>query len=480
MDNNWETVIGLEVHVQLTTKSKLFSGAPNMFGGSPNSLTSLIDLGYPGTLPVVNEEAITMALKLGTALRGVIPKKTIFARKNYFYPDLPKGYQISQFEQPIISGGSLVIETECGDKTIKLVRAHLEEDAGKSIHMAKDELTGVDLNRAGTPLIEVVTEPQMATAKEAVSFMKTLRELVRHLKVCDGNMQEGSFRCDANISVKRKQDSKLGTKVEIKNLNSFKFVENAINYEVVRQITKLENKEKIVQETRLYSEKTGETKTMRTKEDEDDYRYFSDPDLIPIQIDHAKLNEFQHDQFELPKDKRKRYKEKLGLSQSQTDTLIASPELTEIFDKSILDSNLSPKLVVNWITGELMKNLNEENLEISQSKISLPDFIGILKLIDEEQCSQNDGKLIFSKLWNKESTLEDATEEILAEKYKFTDENMRIIVRDVLHDHPNQVGQYRAGKNKVFGFLMGQVMKKSEGKVDPKRTQEIMTEELGK
>ena len=429
---------------------------------------------------MVNEEAINMALRLGTALKGDILKNTVFARKNYFYPDLPKGYQISQFDRPIISGGSLLIDTECGEKTIRLVRAHLEEDAGKSVHLPKEGVTGVDLNRAGTPLIEVVTEPQMSTAKEAVSFMKTLRELVLHLKVCDGNMQEGSFRCDANISVKRKQDNKLGTKVEIKNLNSFKFVENAINHEIGRQIAKIKNGETVRQETRLYIEKTGETKTMRNKEDENDYRYFPDPDLIPIQIDDNKLKEIQHDTFELPKDKRKRFKEGLGLSQSQIDTLMTNPELTEIFEKLISDSQISPKLTVNWITGELMKALKEEDLGISQSQISLQDFSSILKLIDEKKCSQNDGKLIFRKLWAKESTLEEATERIFASKNEFSDENIRAVVRTVIHDYPIQVEQYSKGKIKIQGFLVGQVMKQSDGKADPKRANEIMEEELNK
>lgn len=478
MTREWDTIIGLEVHVQLSTNSKLFSGAPNKFGGLANSQANLIDLGYPGTLPVVNEEAIRMALKLGLALKGKIPNQTTFSRKNYFYPDLPKGYQISQFNEPIISGGSLTIETKNEEKIVHLIRAHLEEDAGKSVHLASERLTGIDLNRAGTPLIEVVTEPQMVDAEEAVSFMKTLRELVRHLRICDGNMQEGSFRCDANISVKRKTEEKLGTKVEIKNLNSFKFVENAINFEIKRQIEKLEAGGIIKQETRLYNEKSGETKIMRTKEDENDYRYFPDPDLIPISIDESALRELHKENFELPLEKRKRYKKELELNQTQSDTILADPELTAFFDESLVYSNINSKLLVNWVTGELMKKLNEENIRINQANISVKNFVALLTLIDNEKCSQNDGRKIFRLIWENNLSLEEAREIVLSGKEKFTDEDLTSIIRAVLSEHPNQVEQYLNGKEKVLGFLIGQVMQKSEGKADPKIANEIMKKEL--
>mgnify|MGYP001298942587 CR=1 FL=1 len=478
MSNIWNTIIGLEVHIQLNTKSKLFSGAPNKFGGTANSQTSLIDLGYPGTLPVINEEAITMAIKLGIALNGNIPEQTVFARKNYFYPDLPKGYQISQFDKPIISGGFLLIETGDQEKKINLTRAHLEEDAGKSIHIPNQRLTGLDLNRAGTPLIEVVSEPEMKDAQEAVSFMKNLRELVRHLEICDGNMQEGSFRCDANISVKRNTDNKLGTKVEIKNLNSFKFVENAINFEISRQINRLENKEKIIQETRLYDEKTGETKTMRTKEDENDYRYFPDPDLLPVEIDINKLNLIKNTAIELPLNKRKRYATELGLNQTQIDTLLADPALTSFFEKSIANAALPPKLAANWITGEIMKYLKEANITISQIKIDVKSFIKILKLIETNECTQNDGKRILQMIWEDEILIEEAINKTLSGKEKFNDENLSKIVNKVLDDHSKQVEQYLAGKKKVFGFLVGQVMNLSSGKADPKRVNRLIKDRL--
>ncbi len=478
MSNNWETVIGLEVHIQLNTKSKLFSGAPNKFGGVANSQTSLIDLGYPGTLPVINEEAIVMAIKLGVALDGNIPEQTVFARKNYFYPDLPKGYQISQFDEPIISGGFLQIEAGSQEKKINLTRAHLEEDAGKSIHIPNERLTGLDLNRAGTPLIEVVSEPEMRNAQEAVSFMKNLRELVRHLQICDGNMQEGSFRCDANISIKRSQDKKLGTKVEIKNLNSFKFVENAINFEIARQINRLENKEKITQETRLYDEKTGETKTMRTKEDENDYRYFSDPDLLPVEIDKNKLKLIKSIAIELPLDKRKRYATVLGLNQAQIDTLLADPALTRFFEKSIANSALPPKLAANWITGEIMKYLKDQNINIKQIKISVESFVKILKLIETDKCTQNDGKRILRMIWEDEALIEEAIKKTLSGKENFNDENLRKIVSKVLNEHPKQIEQYLSGKNKILGFLVGQVMKVSAGKADPKSISKLIKDKL--
>ena len=478
MDNNWESVIGLEVHVQLKTKSKLFSGAPNKFGGTANSQASLIDLGYPGTLPVINDEAIIMALKLGVALDGDIPKQTVFARKNYFYPDLPKGYQISQFDKPIISGGFLTIQAGGKERKINLTRAHLEEDAGKSIHLPNERLTGLDLNRAGTPLIEVVSEPEIKNATEAVSFMKALRELVRHLEICDGNMQEGSFRCDANISVKQKELDKLGTKVEIKNLNSFKFVENAINFEITRQIDRLENGGTIIQETRLYDEKTGRTKTMRTKEDENDYRYFPDPDLLPVEINSSKLKVIIDTAIELPLNKRKRYAVDLGLNQAQIDTLLNDPALTNFFEKSIRNSDLSPKLSANWVTGEMMKYLNEKNINISQSKINSESFIKVLKLIEIDECTQNDAKRIFKTIWDDEVSVEEAIQKTLSGKEKFSDENLTTIVKKVLRDHPKQVEQYLAGKKKIFGFLVGQVMKASVGEADPKRVSKMIENEL--
>ncbi len=478
MDNGWESIIGLEVHVQLNTKSKLFSGAPNKFGGTANSQASLIDLGYPGTLPVVNEEAIVMALKLGIALDGDIPEQTVFARKNYFYPDLPKGYQISQFDEPIISGGFLTIEADGKERKINLTRAHLEEDAGKSIHLPNEKLTGLDLNRAGTPLIEVVSEPEIKNATEAVSFMKALRELVRHLEICDGNMQEGSFRCDANISIKQKEHDQLGTKVEIKNLNSFKFVENAINFEIARQINRLENGRKITQETRLYDEKKGETKTMRTKEDENDYRYFPDPDLLPVRIDSNQLKVIKDTAIELPLNKRKRYAVDLGLNQAQIDTLLNDPALTAFFEKSIKNSGLSPKLSANWITGEVMKYLREENINISQTKINLESFVKILKLIEIDKCSQSDGKRIFKMIWDDEVSVEEAIKKTLSGKEKFNDENLKTVINKVLNDHPKQVEQYLGGKKKVLGFLVGQVMKASAAKADPKRVSEMIENEL--
>ena len=332
-----------------------------------------------------------------------------------------------------------------------MTRAHLEEDAGKSIHLPNEGLTGLDLNRAGTPLIEVVSEPEIKNATEAVAFMRALRELVRHLEICDGNMQEGSFRCDANISVKQKEHNKLGTKVEIKNLNSFKFVENAINFEIARQINRLENGGEITQETRLYEEKTGETKTMRTKEDENDYRYFPDPDLLPVKIDSSKLKVIRNTAIELPLNKRKRFAVDLGLNQAQIDTLLNDPALTCFFEESIRNSGLSPKLSANWVTGEIMKYFREENINISQTRVDLDSFIKILKLIEIDKCTQNDAKRIFKMIWDDEVSVEEAIKRTLSGKEKFSDENLKTIVKKVLGDHPKQVEQYLAGKKRYLG-----------------------------
>ena len=384
----WETVIGLEIHAQLSTKSKIFSGASTNYGAEPNTQACAVDLGLPGVLPVFNEEAIQMAIKFGLAINAEIPKTSVFARKNYFYPDLPKGYQISQFELPIVSNGYIEIETENKkNKTIRITRAHLEEDAGKSNHDEFSGFTGIDLNRAGNPLLEIVSEPDMSSAKEAISYLKKIHTLVCYLKICDGNMQEGSFRCDANVSIKLKKQKELGTRTEIKNLNSFKFIEAAINYEVERQINVIESDETVVQETRLYDSNKNETRSMRSKEEANDYRYFPDPDLLPILIADETKKEIEKSIPELPDIKCKRYQEELALSKYDSDNLTSNPDIADYFEETVKIANGNAKICANWIMGDLSASLNKKNISIKNSPVSAKMLGDLINLIIDKTIS---------------------------------------------------------------------------------------------
>jgi len=475
MTDNWEIVIGLEVHVQLATNSKIFSGTSTAYGSDPNSQASLIDLGYPGTLPVINEAAINMAIAFGIAVNGTIDKKSVFARKNYFYPDLPKGYQISQYDSPIVAQGLLTTDPEDKLSGVPIVRAHLEEDAGKSIHFSKQGYTGVDLNRAGTPLLEVVTAPAIYSARDAIEFLKRLRELVVHLRICDGNMQEGSFRCDANVSIRPRNSKELGTRAEIKNLNSFKFIENAINFERSRQIEILESGESVIQETRLYDEKNNQTKSMRTKEDEHDYRYFPDPDLLPLEINEKQIEKISQRLPELPDKKRLRYSQDYGLSVGEISVLLSDPLVCDYFEEILVHDPLSPKSCFNWITGELFRLLKKYGVKISESKINPADMALLLGKIESGIVPKSKGKTILQTMWEDGKSVEEL---IKQEKINHStgEENLKEWINETLSQNKDQVTQFLSGKDKIFGFLVGQVMKRADGNMDPK----IISEELSK
>src|SRR5258705_8527365 len=397
----WETVIGLETHAQLSTRSKIFSGASTAFGGPPNSQASAVDIALPGVLPVLNKGAVERAIRFGLAVGGKINRRSIFARKNYFYPDLPKGYQISQYELPIVSGGALDIVVDDGQvKRIGITRAHLEEDAGKSLHEGLPGVTGIDLNRAGTPLVEIVSEPHLRSAKEAVAYMKKVHTLVRYLEICDGNMQEGSFRCDANVSVRRRGALKFGTRAEIKNLNSFRFVERAINYEVTRQIGILESGGTVVQETRLYDPDKGETRSMRSKEEANDYRYFPDPDLLPVVLDEAFISSVRATLPELPDQKAARFASEDGLSVYDAGVLTASRELAAYYEEVVRELPQEPKLAANWVMGEFASALNKENLEVGSGKLPPARLAGLLRRICDQTISRKIAKEVFKTIWS--------------------------------------------------------------------------------
>jgi len=474
----WETIIGLEVHAQLSTKSKIFSGAATQFGAEPNVHASAIDLGFPGVLPVLNKEVVCMAIKLGLGIHADIAKRSIFARKNYFYPDLPKGYQISQFELPIISKGYLDITLEEGTtKRIHITRAHLEEDAGKSLHEDFQGQSGIDLNRAGTPLLEIVSEPELYSAKEAVAYLKTLHSLVRYLEICDGNMQEGSFRCDANVSVRRVGDKKLGTRTELKNLNSFRFIERAINYEVERQIALLENGEKIHQETRLYDPDKNETRTMRSKEEAQDYRYFPDPDLLPLIIQEELIESIRTQLPELPQQKLERFIENYHLSTYDATLLVSNRAMADYFETVVQASGNQAKLAANWIMGELSAALNKANLDITESPIEAKELGKLILRIADNTISGKIAKSIFENLWNQTGTVDD----IIAKEglQQVTDSGaIETLVNELLQAHPEHVQDYKNGKEKLFGFFVGQAMKKSGGKINPKVLNELLKKKL--
>jgi aspartyl-tRNA(Asn)/glutamyl-tRNA(Gln) amidotransferase subunit B len=474
----WETVIGLEIHAQLATKSKIFSGSATAYGAPPNAQANLVDLGYPGVLPVLNAEAVRMAVKLGLAINARIAGTSVFARKNYFYPDLPKGYQISQYELPIVAQGSIEIMLEDGrPKRIGVTRAHLEEDAGKSLHEGLPGVTGIDLNRAGTPLVEIVSEPDLRSAKEAVAYMKKVHTLVRYLEICDGNMQEGSFRCDANVSVRPAGTAQFGTRAEIKNLNSFRFVERAINYEVERQVELLESGGKVVQETRLYDPDTGETRSMRSKEEANDYRYFPDPDLLPVVLDAALIDSVRATLPELPDQKAARFSSQYGLSAYDAGVLTASRELAAYYEEVVGAAPQDPKLAANWVMGELAAALNKENLDVTSGKLPAARLAGLLRRISDQTISGKIAKEVFEAMWAAGS----GADEVIEAKglRQITDSSaIERAIDEVMAKNPSQLAEYRGGKDKLFGFFVGQVMKATGGRANPAQLNELLRRKL--
>jgi aspartyl-tRNA(Asn)/glutamyl-tRNA(Gln) amidotransferase subunit B len=474
----WETVIGLEIHVQLDTRSKIFSGASTTYGSEQNTNTSLIDLGYPGVLPVLNKEAVMMAIKFGLAVDADISRRSIFARKNYFYPDLPKGYQISQYELPIVQSGSLEIQLNDGSKkVVGITRAHLEEDAGKSIHDKFSNETAIDLNRAGTPLLEIVSEPDIRSAEEATAYMQKVHQLVRYLKISDGNMQEGSFRCDANVSVRPTGQKEFGTRAEIKNINSFRFVENAINYEVERQIDRLENGDEIVQETRLYDPDRDETRPMRSKEEANDYRYFPDPDLLPLEIDEETIKKIRESLPELFDAKVKRYIEVLKIKENDAEEIARNMQVAEYFEATLESFNKDPQLISNWILSEVTAVLNRENIEINDFYIEPNRLASLLSRIDDNTISSKIAKDLFSQMLTSDVTADEMIEKQGLEQ--ITDEDsITQFVTEVLDEFSEQKDQYLAGKEQVLGFLVGQVMKRSKGKANPKLVNELIIRQI--
>ena len=474
----WEVVIGLEIHAQLATKSKIFSGASTAYGAEPNTQACAVDLGLPGVLPVLNKEAVSMATKFGLAIDADVSRRSVFARKNYFYPDLPKGYQISQMELPIVGKGKLEIELEDGStKIIGVTRAHLEEDAGKSLHEDFQGMTGIDLNRAGTPLLEIVSEPDMRSAKEAVAYMKKIHSLVQYLEICDGNMQEGSFRCDANVSVRPEGQKEFGTRAELKNINSFRFVEKAIEIEVERQIDIIEGGGKVVQETRLYDSDKNETRSMRSKEEANDYRYFPDPDLLPVVIEESFLDEVRSTLPELPNEKKHRFIEEFDLSAYDAAVLTTSREMAEYFETVIEVAKDEAKLVSNWVTGELTGALNKAGLEIGDSPVSPAMLGGMIQRISDNTISGKIAKEVFEAMWNGEG---DADTIIESKGLKQITDSSAIepIIDEIISNNPGQVEQYLAGKNKLFGFFVGQVMKATQGKANPQQVNDLLKKKL--
>ena len=477
-NNNWETVIGLEIHAQLATRSKIFSSSPTAYGAAPNTQANLVDLGYPGVLPVLNAEAVRMAIKFGLAVNARIAPRSVFARKNYFYPDLPKGYQISQYELPIVAEGSLDVVLDDGSrKRVGITRAHLEEDAGKSLHEALAGASGIDLNRAGTPLIEIVSEPDMRSAKEAIAYMKKVHTLVRYLEICDGNMQEGSFRCDANVSVRRVGAEKFGTRAEIKNLNSFRFVEKAINYEVARQIDLLESGGKVVQETRLYDPDKGETRAMRSKEEANDYRYFPDPDLLPVVIEEQQIAVVRRSLPELPDQKAARFASQFGLSDYDAGVLTASREMSAFYEDVVKRVGGEPKLCANWVMGDFSAFLNRDNLDIGSSKVDAAALSMLIGRIRDNTISGKIAKDVFEAMWESGQSA-DALIDAKGLRQITDTAAIERAITDVMSKNPAQLADYRSGKDKLFGFFVGQVMKATGGKANPAQLNELLKKML--
>jgi aspartyl-tRNA(Asn)/glutamyl-tRNA(Gln) amidotransferase subunit B len=478
MNENWEAVIGLEVHCQLLTKSKIFSGAATAYGAAPNTQADGVTLGLPGVLPVLNREALQMAVKFGLAIDAQVAERCVFARKHYFYPDLPKGYQISQYELPVVARGHLDIELTGGvSKRIGITRAHMEEDAGKSLHEGFVGQSGIDLNRAGTPLIEIVSEPDIRSSAEAVAYLKKLHQLVVYLGICDGNMQEGSFRCDANVSVRRKGTEKFGTRTETKNINSFRYVEKAIEYEIERQIEVLESGGKIVQETRLFNPDTGETRTMRTKEDANDYRYFPDPDLLPVVVTAADIARIRASMPELPEAKRDRFVSQYGLSKYDATVLTGEAALAAYYESVVALSAADAKLCANWIITDLLGALNKAGAEIATSPLSAAMLAGLIRRIADKTISGKIAKDVFEAMLAGEG---DA-DAIIAAKglVQITDESAIVrAIDEVMAKNPGQLADYRSGKDKLFGFFVGQVMKATQGKANPDALNRLLKEKL--
>ena len=473
---SWETVIGLETHVQLSTKTKLFSRASTAFGASPNTNVNLIDCGLPGVLPSVNKEAFYKAIRFGMAVNAQINQTSIFDRKNYFYADLPKGYQITQMDLPIVLGGSIDIQLEESVKTINITRAHLEEDAGKSIHDEYDGFSAIDLNRAGTPLLEIVSEPEISNAKEAVAYMKAMHQLVTYLDVSDGNMAQGSLRCDANVSIRKKGVKELGTRTEIKNINSFKFIEKAINFEIKRQIKILEDGEKVTQETRLYDSSKDETRPMRSKEFANDYRYFPEPDLLPVIISDQEIQKIRDEFPELPKEKETRYQGELGLSEYDSQIISSSKSMADFFDASV-EKTKNYSLLSNWLIGEISAYLNKEQIEIHESKLTADKVAMLINRIDDQTISGKIGKSIFEEMCLSGSTPDEIIES-QGLKQISDDGAIEEIIMTVINENPSQVEAYLGGKDKLFGFFVGQVMKLTEGKANPRAVNSILKEKL--
>ncbi len=475
----WEIVVGIETHAQLATRSKIFSGAPTAFGAPANTQACAVDIALPGVLPVLNRAAVAMAIRFGLAVGATIHRRSVFARKNYFYPDLPKGYQISQYEIPIVQGGSVVISAAEGEKTIRPTRAHLEEDAGKSLHEDFRGMTGIDLNRAGTPLLEIVSEPDLRGAKEAVAYARALHALVRWIGVCDGNMQEGSFRCDANVSVRRAGETSLGTRCEIKNLNSFRFMEQAIEYEARRQIELVEDGGVVVQETRLFDPERGETRSMRTKEDAHDYRYFPDPDLLPLAIAEEEIERVRAELPELPEARRARFVQE-GLAPQDARALVAERELADYYEDCVRAAGaVQAKLCANWIMGELAGALNRAGLDLARSPVGASALAGLLGRIADGTLSGKMAKEVFDAMWSGEG----AADEIIAKRglKQISDAGeLEKIVDDVLARNTRQVEDYRAGKDKAFNSLVGQVMKATQGKANPGQVNELLRRKLAR
>lgn len=474
----WEVVIGLEIHVQLATRSKIFSGASTAYGAEPNTQACAVDLGLPGVLPVLNAEVVNMAVKFGLATGCSIAPQSVFARKNYFYPDLPKGYQISQYELPIVFGGEVTVEPEDGEpKRVGVTRAHLEEDAGKSLHEGLEGVTGIDLNRAGTPLLEIVSEPDMRSAREAVAYMRKIHSLVRYLGISDGNMQEGSFRCDANVSVRPMGQETLGTRTELKNLNSFRFVEKAINIEVERQIDVIEAGGRVVQETRLYDSVKNETRSMRTKEEANDYRYFPDPDLLPVMIEEAMIRHARDQLPELPDDRRRRFMEQYGLSAYDAGMLTAGRDVADYYEATVQAAGGEAKLAANWVMGDVTGALNREGRDFGDCPVSAGMLGGMLRRIADNTISGKIAKDVFEAMWSGEGDA-DAVIEARGLKQLTDTGAIEAMVDEVIESHPAQVEQYRAGKEKLLGFFVGQVMKASRGKANPAQLNDLLKKKL--
>ena len=474
--SDWESVIGLEIHVQLLTKSKIFSASSTSYGSNPNRQASYIDLGMPGTLPILNKSVIKKAVEFGLAINAKIAKQSIFARKNYFYPDLPKNYQISQLDHPIVEGGFVSISDKGNEKIINITRAHLEEDAGKSIHSNENNCTYIDLNRAGTPLLEIVSEPEISSAHEAVLYMKKIHKIVTFLKICDGNMQEGSFRCDANVSVRKKGENRLGTRTELKNINSFRFVEKAINYEIDRQIEILEEGKEIIQETRLYDENKNITKSMRTKEEANDYRYFPDPDLLPIDIDEEYIQDIKRTLPDMPDVKMKFYKDEYKLNDEQINIILSSFDIMQFLEKVISTTKIEPKKIVNYFISSLYVKINKENYDLNDKNIEPQEFCHIIEALESNKISKNNLKKIIDELFLKKDSVNKIIDN-LSVKNGNDDKFIDDLIEEIIINNKKQVDDYKNGKTKILGFFVGQVLKKAKN-YDPSLIKEKIIKAL--